>query len=170
MSNEIRRSLVLLAGLPGAGKTAYASKLQGTIAAFGKTSTVVAPDLLPVIKDDDVYDECKAVFTHRLCLKLTRAKLGIDYDFIIVDSTNLTAAQRSDYVELCRQFNVDVECHASVPDDIGEVAACAERSSKKVPLRVVEKMAYIFDIPRRFKSRWVSRVVDGIKVTYFKES
>lgn len=169
MSIEIsdRPTLLLLAGIPGSGKSAHAEDLQEVLRSFGKISTVVVPDLLPVSRPDDVYDECKSVFAHRLCLKLTRAKLGLKYDYVIVDSTNLTALQRSDYAELASTFGTELYCHASVPRDLADVEACAARSSKELPLGVVMYMARIFDIPRRTQTSWATANVNGMKVFYF---
>jgi predicted kinase len=107
-------SLLVVAGLPGSGKSLFARTLQGMVPSVA-ISTDIARGFLgyvPTRSDEErrfVYEVCYRVAGKRLC----------EGQRVIFDATNHTAAHRSRLAELAEECHVPVAfCHVYASEEV----------------------------------------------------
>jgi aprataxin len=83
------QKVIVLVGLPGAGKTTYAQKFKD------KGYVIVNQDHLGDVKQ---------------CLRLTRQAL-LQGKSVVIDRTNVSLKQRALFLDIAREFDVKCECH-----------------------------------------------------------
>ena len=122
--------IVLLAGLPGSGKSTWASGKKG----------VLSSDALRELLADDPDNQNIHARVFRVLLDLLKHRLELKRPVTYVDATNLTPYEREPYIKLAHQFDCRIEAvFFDVP-----VEECIRRNhgrTRLVPDEVIRKMA-----------------------------
>lgn len=147
-----KRRVVVLRGIPGAGKSTYADQLVSKHT--GKTGglhinpnnkriiidpryKICSADQYFMVGDEYVYDATKIADAHRQCLQefdVTIWGAG-STPLVIVDNTNISLWEMSPYGFLAHSRGYEVQIHSVVTD----VHVAAERCIHGVPLDVIQK-------------------------------
>lgn len=144
------RTLILMRGLPGSGKTFKARKIAES---YGDSAVCL------ILATDDLYVDKDGVYRYRPELAgiahrwnqsrmreacKTWPKLTSSYGkdlVIIIDNTNIGLYEMRPYVEIARQY--DFEIRFEYPDApwSNNLHECHSKNSHGVPLDTVERMA-----------------------------
>jgi predicted kinase len=123
--------IVVLVGLPGAGKSTYLAKLG----VAGLSS-----DAIRALLADDAADPTIHRRVFQTLRYLLRQRLAIGRSVSYVDATNLTPAERRPYIALGAAHGCEVEAvYFDVPLDV-----CRQRNAgreRMVPEEALQKMA-----------------------------
>jgi predicted kinase len=125
-----RPRIVLLAGLPGSGKSTWASGKKG----------VLSSDALRELLADDPDNQNIHARVFRVLRDLLKHRLELKRPVTYVDATNLTPYEREPYIKLAHRFDCKIEAvFFDVP-----VEECIRRNrgrTRVVPDEVIRKMA-----------------------------
>jgi predicted kinase len=91
--------IVVLVGLPGSGKSTWASEKKG----------VLSSDALRETLADDVNDQTLHVRVFRVLRDLLRHRLALKRPVTYIDATNLTAKERRPYSKIAALFDCEIE-------------------------------------------------------------
>ncbi len=123
--------VVVLIGLPGAGKSTYLERLG---------VTALSSDALRKLLADDETDQSIHPQVFETLRYLLRLRLTLQRPVTYIDATNLTPAERHPYVAMARAYGYQVEAlFFDVP-----LAICLERNRgrrRAVPEDALRKMA-----------------------------
>jgi predicted kinase len=126
-----RQRIVLLAGLPGSGKSTYLKHLG---------VTPLSSDAIRQLLADDATDQTIHGRVFSTIRYLLRQRLAIGRVVTYVDATHLTPGERRPYVKIARQYGCDVEAvFFDVPLEI-----CIARNrgrARVVPEAAMQNMA-----------------------------
>ncbi len=121
---------MLLVGLPGSGKSTWASGKPG----------VLSSDALRELLADDPNNQDIHVRVFRVLRDLLKHRLELKRPITYVDATNLTPRERRPYIRLAGLFDAKIEAlFFDVP-----VSECIRRNGSRgrtVPDEVIHKMA-----------------------------
>lgn len=125
-----RPKIVLLAGLPGSGKSTWARGKPG----------VLSSDALRELLADDPENQTIHARVFRVLRGLLKHRLELKRPVTYVDATNLTPYEREPYLKLAHSFDCRIEAvFFDVPVD-----ECIRRNHDRkrvVPDQVIRKMA-----------------------------
>ena len=136
----IRPSLILLCGIPGSGKTHYATKIvQDRYNTVHLSSDLIRKELWG---DEAIQGDNNEVFS--LMQKRTVEALN-DCKSVVYDATNITRKDRACIISQCPKF-VNIECHIVW----APIKTCIERDldrDRTVGKDVIDKMLKRFQAP-----------------------
>jgi predicted kinase len=122
--------IVLLVGLPGSGKSTWASGKKG----------VLSSDALRELLADDPDNQTIHARVFRVLRDLLKHRLELKRPVTYIDATNLTPKSRRDYIKLAHRFDCEIEAvFFDVPAE-----ECMRRNrgrERVVPDEVIRKMA-----------------------------
>jgi predicted kinase len=122
--------IVLLVGLPGSGKSTWASGKKG----------VLSSDALRELLADDPDNQTIHARVFRVLRDLLKQRLELNRPVTYIDATNLTPKSRRDYIKLADRFDCEIEAvFFDVPAE-----ECMRRNRGRqriVPDEVIRKMA-----------------------------
>jgi predicted kinase len=149
-----RPSLILLVGIPGAGKSTYAKKY---IPDYPKQAVHLSSDSIraELYGDESIQGNPADVFS--LMQKRVVEALNNGND-VIYDSTAMTRKDRAGIIGMCPKF-AKIECHIIW----ASIEVCIERDSKRertVGKEVINRML------KRFQAPWYDEGIDEIKVIF----
>jgi len=129
-SSETQR-IVVLAGLPGSGKSTYLGRLG---------ITPLSSDAIRQLLADDATDQTIHARVFQSLRYLLRQRLAIGCPATYVDATHLTLAERRPYVQIARRYGCAIEAlYFDVPLDV-----CLARNrgrTRVVPEEALRAMA-----------------------------
>lgn len=129
--------IVVLVGLPGSGKSTWASARPG----------VLSSDALRELLADDPENQAIHPLVFRVMRDLLKHRLNLRRSVTYIDATNLTPRERRPYVRLAHSLDAEVE---AVFFDVS-VEECVRRNrerARKVPDEVIRAMAAKLVVPR----------------------
>jgi predicted kinase len=146
-----RPSLILLVGIPGAGKTTYAKKyLERNPNTIHLASDSIREELYG---DEATQGDPAEVFS----LMQTRAVEALNNSSdVIYDATNITRKDRASIIKMCPKF-VNIECHIIW----APIETCIERDATRertVGTEVIDRML------KRFQAPYYDEGIDEIKI------
>ena len=132
-----RPKVILLVGLPGSGKSTYATA-QGW--------PILASDELRRVLLDDARDQTANRTVFVLLRRLLHMRLELRRPVTCIDATNLTPYERRPYIKIAQMHDAEVEAvYLDVPIEV-----CLQRNrgrDRVVPPDVVEKMSKRLQVP-----------------------
>ena len=132
-----RPKVILLVGLPGSGKSTYATA-QGW--------PILASDELRRVLLDDARDQTANRTVFVLLRRLLHMRLELRRPVNCIDATNLTPYERRPYIKIAQMHDAEVEAvYLDVPIEV-----CLQRNrgrDRVVPPDVVEKMSKRLQVP-----------------------
>lgn len=132
----IRPKIILLCGLAGCGKSTYAQKLVQE----NPNIEIISSDTIREKVFGDINDQSHnyEIFS-KIIPNEIRQGIGWGKD-VIIDATSINRKERSGYVKLAQELNVEIECHY-FPLDIERAKKQNAGRDRKVPEWVIDKMA-----------------------------
>lgn len=113
--------ILVLSGLPGAGKSTHVQQLIADACARGQAAAAVSADDFFIQPDGAwVFDPAKIGDAHAACLQRFIAHCQArDLDVCIVDNTNLSIAEIAPYMAIAQAYGhqakvVTIKCNAEV--------------------------------------------------------
>ena len=134
--------IILLCGIAGSGKSTYAQ----TLSKNNPNTKIVSSDSIREKVFGDINDQSH---NHEIFSKIIPDEIrrGIAWlKDVIVDATNVSVKDRSGYIKLARELNVDIECHY-IPLNLDNARTQNEGRERKVPDFVLVKHAQKFVVP-----------------------
>jgi predicted kinase len=92
-------NIVLLVGLPGSGKSTWASGKKG----------VLSTDALRELLADDPTDQTIHARVFRVLRDVLKHRLALKRPVTYIDATNLTPKERRPYIKLAQLFDCEIE-------------------------------------------------------------
>ena len=138
------KSLILLRGLPGSGKSTYAKNFIK-----GKDIEYLSSDELRAVygTGEDDQSVTPIVFGH---IKRKVDEFLKDGKNVLVDATNVNRRERSDYINSAKKYGAKVVAHVFKMDRAGLIARNQKRGSeggRVVPDWVIDKMLNKYEEP-----------------------
>jgi predicted kinase len=128
---ELRQRIVVLVGLPGAGKSTWLER-QGI--------TGISSDWIRQVLADDASDQSLHQRVFLTMRYLLRHRLAGGRAVSYVDATHLTPDERRPYIDIARWFDCEIEAvYFDVPLEV-----CLQRNLRRrrvVPADAMERMA-----------------------------
>jgi tRNA uridine 5-carbamoylmethylation protein Kti12 len=133
--------VIILAGIPGSGKSTY---IEGLMKTFSEdiSVSIVSADHYFIKYGTYKYVAHDIPHAHKQCQNRFSDALDMDVDVIFVDNTNILSKHRKPYVQEALDCGYEVEIHA-LPAD---VEASASRNIHGVDLDVCQRMFDSFDL------------------------
>lgn len=134
-----RVKLILLAGIPGSGKTTYAKNYIKKNGGIHLSSDLIRKELYG---DESVQGDPNEVFTLMQRRAIEALENGIS---VIYDATNITRKDRSGIISACPKF-VKIECYIIW----APIETCIERDASRertVGEHVIDRMVKRFQVP-----------------------
>jgi predicted kinase len=130
--------VVILRGIPGSGKSTRAEE------AYSGHEVCSADDYFRNFYGVYKFDARALPAAHRACLLKFEALLiaGTEH-IIVVDNTNLTAAEIAPYYALAEAHGYDPRIEDMNPGTVKAIARQAGRRYKAVPPETIERMAHL---------------------------
>ncbi|EQC32500.1 hypothetical protein SDRG_09826 [Saprolegnia diclina VS20] len=144
--------LVTLCGLPGAGKTWFASQLHDHFVSLGKDVVRLSYDSEHLIRAD-AYRDARAEKTTRSTMK-SRVDVHLSADkIVILDTLNYIKGCRYELFCLAKELST-THCVVYVDTPVALASARnAERAGDSFPPESIEAIAMRFEVPNA-KNRW----------------
>lgn len=133
------KTLVILRGLPGSGKTFTAKEMTRGVDSYA----VLSGDHF-FTGDDGVYrfDASRLGQAHAACQVNTHRSMVLGVELIIVDNTNSRHWEYQIYLEMAQAFGYDVEIKTIGGRSFDDIRTYAKRCVHEVPEEAILKMAY----------------------------
>lgn len=149
---------VIFRGIPGAGKSTLASRLQGALASRGSSAKIVCADDFFMKDGTYHFDVSQLEAAHAACLtRFLKAVEKKDEEFVFVTNTNMSSWEISPYYQGAIAFGY----HPLILSIEVDPQVAFHRNVHDVPQRTVErmhnKMEGLFDGFReedRFPPHW----------------
>lgn len=125
----MNRTVIILCGLPGSGKSTYVESLTG--------AEVVSSDHYFIRDGVYVFDSSRLGAAHASCLKKFVNHVQLLKPLVVVDNTNTTALEMAPYISLAHAYGYDVQIHYVACD----VEIAIARNIHKVPADIIRKMS-----------------------------
>lgn len=141
------KQIVLMSGLPGAGKSTLATQMKIDAEAEGKSCIICSTD--DFFMQDGVYkfDPDLLFRNHRANQNKVRQACEDGVSSVIVDNTNLRREHREEYQTIAAKFGYSIE-HKIVGEFTEDFAKiCGARNQHNVPLESILKMARRYQAP-----------------------
>ncbi|MBI4906864.1 MAG: AAA family ATPase [Acidobacteria bacterium] len=129
--------LILLVGLPGSGKSTYAAAQKLPVLSSDDTRALLL---------DDITNQSANRIVFAMLRRLLRARLELRRPVTCIDATNLTRAERRQYIRTAQLYGAAIEAvYFDVPLDV-----CKQRNlarERNVPDDIMDRMAARLRVP-----------------------
>lgn len=145
----VRKTVIIMRGIPGSGKTSRARDISVRVALSGRTcETVSADDFFMVPVGNSLvyrFDPSKLGEAHAQCMARFLDCLLLRRDVVIVDNTHTKLWEFENYRRAAKLAGY--ECQVIEMEHVSDdgVKLFAERNTHGVPLEVVERMAQQYE-------------------------
>lgn len=141
--NKMQRTMILLRGVPGSGKSTYAQKLMERLnSMFGlRVIKCSADDYFIDIAGNYNFDRTKLGSAHGQC-KFSAAKgCRSGNDLVVIDNTNTTHKEMKPYKEIAKEYGYRVLTRVIGDLDGESIKVYAKRNIHGVSLEAIQRMA-----------------------------
>lgn len=145
------KSIVVIRGLPGSGKTTLARNLKFE-ETYGDSIICEADDFFldKYNSDQYLFDKRLIHYAHQYCIsKVIRGLFVGNFDTALVSNTSTTIKEIRPYMEIALEYELDFYITEPENPDKDNVQKCFERNIHNVPLETIERM----------KKRWEHMLV-----------
>lgn len=143
------RNLILICGLPGAGKSSYGQKLIEEATSLGKTNAHFEADQFMLDQDNKYsFNKAKLGFVHKMC-QLSAEKAMIDgKETVVVSNTFTTRKERKTYLEMAASQGYNVIIVNLFDAGLSDMEL-HERNVHGVPVETIKRMRERWEEPTR---------------------
>ncbi len=130
------KTLILMQGIPGSGKTSFAKTLVGTEARYFST------DDFWMLNGEYVFEPKLLGFAHSYTQHKAAIAMALDYyPTVIIDNTNITKADAQPYFDLAEKYGYEVEViSVQVPLQLALDRNDQRSEDRKVPVAKIVDM------------------------------
>jgi predicted kinase len=134
------RKLIIMRGLPGSGKSHRANNLCLFYRSKDCDAVICSADDFFLIGSNYEFDASQLDLAHTHCKSMCAEYMKKDYDYIIIDNTNITFKEIIPYLELAVRFKYKVELLESNSVWAWNAEECFKRTVHGVPLDKIKEM------------------------------
>lgn len=145
---NMKNKVVIMRGLPGSGKSRYASKLVSDSPGAVICSAdhfFEREDSIAGISKEYRFDPFKLPEAHAQCFRNFLRALRNKCPLVIVDNTNIRCWEFQNYMAAAWLADYEIDVVEFRAETIEDVRVCANRNTHKVPPDIVAKMAMEFE-------------------------
>jgi predicted kinase len=137
------KSVIVLRGLPGSGKSTHATQLAEGARARGLTTAMVSADdfFVEIGGGTFAFDVTKLAEAHGTCFRRFLDFLAAGTALVVVDNTNTSAVEISPYMLAAQAFGYE----AKIVELACTVAAATSRNQHGVPAASIAAMAALLE-------------------------
>ena len=143
------KTIFILRGLPGSGKSTRAKELANHYGMGGMEVTICSADLYFSTRNADGYRyEFSAAAikqAHAVCFMCADRAMANGYDVVIIDNTNIKVEHFEQYIDLGRRYGYRVEIERVGGTDEADIREFTARQIHAVPESTIRKMAEEFE-------------------------
>ena len=150
----MRKTLVIMTGAPGSGKSTIATQYKKEWIEEGLTVEVISRDSIrfDLLRESDAYFQHETEVVKKYHKKLVEAIKDPWVDIIIADSTNINQKSRARLIELA--LEADPEIYLLSIAVVTNPEVCKKRNAERtgrahVPDDVIDKMARQMELPSK---------------------
>lgn len=140
------KTLVILRGIPGCGKSTYAKELNEWADREGYSCFICSTDDYWMRDGDYVFDASNLKAGHASCMISAERSMANGTNLVIVDNTNICKKDYAFYVEQAEKFGYKVEVTIIGSLDPVDVKRYKERNVHNVPDHVYARMVRDFEL------------------------
>jgi len=135
--------LLVMRGLPGAGKSTYAERVLDLFRKMYDTTVCSCSADKYFVGDDGVYrfDHTKLGQAHGQCKSQARSAMEVGINLIVIDNTNTTEREMEPYVSMAEKHGYKVKYKVVGKLDEDSVNEYFSRNIHGVPLDAIKRMA-----------------------------
>lgn len=143
----MKKTLIILRGIPGSGKSTWACKRLDEVSLYSPDRRVIASADDYFLRPDGLYDWTPRLLgrAHKWCKQVVKENMMNSASLIIVDNTNTRKKEYKAYLELAEEYGYEVEEKTIGKFDDESIALYGERNSHGVPPQKVKEMAERFE-------------------------
>lgn len=149
MKQHDKQTVILIAGLPGSGKSSLARKHIHKYYGDqnGNLHLICESDLFFTTPSGEYrYDASQIKNAHNWCYLNFYKKLIIDRSPLVIVSNTFTRVwERQQYIDLCNEYNIAYNIIVPETQWAWDVDECFKRNTHSVPLDVIQRMKDRFE-------------------------
>ena len=141
----MEKTLVLMRGVSGSGKSTYANKLIKRVQSLFKLSAVKVSADDFFIKDGVYkFHAGKLQLAHGACKKNAKNAMKDGIDLVVVDNTNTQEWEMKPYIHMAKRYGYRVVFRTVGSFDEESLALYTKRNTHGVPREAIDRMAKRF--------------------------
>lgn len=134
------KQIIILKGLPGAGKSFLAKQILDQATEAGLTCRIHAIDDQFIINGEYKFDIKKFGYAHSENQRLVRESVNEGVDIVIVDNTNLTSGEIRPYAEIAKEFDYIIQFMEPDTEWKDNIEVLKEKNVHGVPQESYDRM------------------------------
>lgn len=141
------KSLIVIRGLPGSGKSTKAKEILKQCEAIGETAVICSADdyFMDLISNKYCFDSKRLPAAHNYCRGVAEGAMKAKAEIVIIDNTNIRRWDFAAYLQLAKKYGYDVEEVIVGKFDKDSIEEYVKRGLHNIPLDTIEKMASRFE-------------------------
>lgn len=134
------KTLILMRGLPGSGKSTRAAELQPDLRMH------CSADHFYMVNGEYKFDINLRSIAHGLCFAKARLLMNAGCSPVVIDNTNCQKSDYEKYVRLAEELDYKVQFETPKTDWAWDVDECFKRNTHNVPREIIANMKnnYLF--------------------------
>lgn len=130
----MKKTLILMRGLPGSGKSTLAAEFAG------EDGLVFSTDNYYIRDGVYTFDASRIKMAHEWNQQGVETAMKKEHPLIVVDNTNLSFWERNPYKALAELHSYEVQVVHPITDWAWDVDECTERNAHGVPRQTIAAM------------------------------